>query len=573
MQVVDTVERARFDTRGLPEGFDPHKLYEYRFATLVKDATGIESFLYKYIPYSIIRSFAIAIDPTWQFKVSPYSITKANRTKWRQTASVLQNRFYTRSRDNDNWAQDPNYRGISNCWSPSLRHTFANTPPFTVALPSQGTLVDYLKDTTSRTRVFGSEQGELEMFKSFINSPERRIRGGSEVQTIYPITWDYPPTDPCIVIAGGGHNLVSGGRDIYSEVQYPTGSRLSTSVHNALRTSEITFNKALAQKNAISLLKDWSPFRRDYTLFRNLAELRDIPSSVLSLKETLWNLRKLYVSLSTSPSLRKIIFDLRQTSKDIPNEYLSYHFGWKQTYKDLMDLLNAPAKISKKYNFLIKRNGQPTTFRTSRKYETAEKDVSGFDYDVSSLEYGYPFSSSRLERTSELRLVINATFDFPPVNTPYFRFNNYLDRIGIAPRVTDVYNLIPWTWLVDWFTGFGNYVELIDNINHDPSLINWGMITCHTDGKLITEFRSKSDIVRSFYIFNVSNSQQIETVTNRHTSELVYECQTRSDVATILDVKLTSVPSGLTAYQKSIIGALLAQRYDTSRSNSFRVKS
>lgn len=573
MGVADTFERAQVDTRGLPEGFDPHKLYEYRIQTLSKDATGLESFLYKYIPHSLIRSFAFAIDPTAKFKVSPYSITKANRTKWRQNASVLQIRSYTRTRDNNNFAQGPNYKGLSNCWDPSYFHLTVDTTPYTQLLTRQDALADYLKDTTSRTRLFGSEQGELELFKGFIHSPPRTVRSGSSVQTVFPVI---SPVDDLCRAKGGTNNNMSGGHDFYTETYGPTGGRLSASTHNALRTSELAFNKALAQKNAVSMLKGWSPFNRDYTLFRNLAELRDIPSSVLSLRETIKNLRQLYASLSTSPSLRKIVFDLSKTSRDIPNEYLSYHFGWKQTYKDLMDLLASPAKISKRYNFLIKRNGQPTTFRTSRVIETAEKNTPGFDYELSGNEYGgYPFIDSRIERKSELRLVINATFDFPPINTPYFRLNDYLDRIGIAPRVTDVYNLIPWTWLVDWFTGLGTYVECIDNINHDPSLINWGFLTCKTDGKLISDFHTKSDTVNNFYVFgdDAAFKQRITTNVNLHRSEYVYECQTRSDVSTVLDVKTTSVPSSLTAYQKSIIGALLAQRAHSSRADTFRVQS
>lgn len=573
MNVADTLERARFDTRGLPEGFDPHELYEYRIQTLSKEATGIESFLYKYIPHSLIRSFAFAIDPFAKFKVAPYSITKANRTKYRQTASVLQQRFYRRTRDADSHAQQPNWGGVSNCWSPQQFYSNVDLTPLNSQLTSQPALVDVLKDTTSRTRLWGSEQGELELFKGFIHSPPRYARYGSTVQTIYPVVGS--GVDDICKAHGGTTNNISGGRDIYTHSVHPSGGLLSSTTCNALRASEIAFNKALAQKNAISMLKGWSPFNRDYSLFRNLAELRDLPSSVLSLKETLGNLRKLYASLSTSPSLRKIVFDLKRTSADIPNEYLSYHFGWKQTYKDLMDLLVAPGKISKRYNFLIKRNGKPTTFRTSRVIETAEKDVPGFDYELFSGEYGgYPYTKSRIERVSELRLVINATFDFPPINNPYFRLNDYLDRIGVVPRVTDVYNLVPWTWLVDWFTGLGNYVECIDNINHDPSLINWGFITCSTKGRLITDFFTKTDIVDSFYVFGqTAPPPLIRTTANLHQSVYNYECQTRNDCATILDVKTTSVPSSLTAYQKSIIGALLAQRAEFSRAGSFRVRS
>ena len=59
MAIPNLTGATRYDTRGLPEGYDPHKFYEYRRDTLVKTANGIESFAYKYIPWSIMESFAL----------------------------------------------------------------------------------------------------------------------------------------------------------------------------------------------------------------------------------------------------------------------------------------------------------------------------------------------------------------------------------------------------------------------------------------------------------------------------------------------------------------------------------
>jgi hypothetical protein len=76
------------DTRGLPEGYDPHKLYEYRYDTLIKNSSGLESFLFKLMPISMVKSFAFAVDPTYQYKVSPRPITPHNRTRYRGSISV-----------------------------------------------------------------------------------------------------------------------------------------------------------------------------------------------------------------------------------------------------------------------------------------------------------------------------------------------------------------------------------------------------------------------------------------------------------------------------------------------------
>lgn len=562
----------RLDSRGLPEGMDPHKLYEYRYQTLVNNpSSAFESFLYKYIPFSILKSFAIAIDPLAPFKVAPGVITAVNRTRYRLTDSVLNQRRTFNDRYADGWSQDPNYKGWSVCWSPDMVHHPAewhSSNYFNQQVP----LMQRAKDTTRRTRVIGSTQGELEIFKGYAKSPPRTVRSGLLKDQDVFTTYSPPPPGSGCALAGGEGHRGSDGYDI--NVQGSSiGAVFPGGTYNALRDSEINFALALCQKNAISMLKGWSPNSRDYTLFRNAVELRDIPRSIASLRDTLGDLRKLFVSLGTQPELRRSVFDLKRTAGNIPGEYLSYHFGWKQTYKDLMDLLALPNRLAKKYNFLIRRNGKPTTFRVKRNILTSEKDVSGFDY-------GPPFNTeydvawqSRIERESELRLVINATFDFPELNVPSFRHNSFIDRIGLIPRPTDIYNLIPWTWLVDWFTGLGNYVELIDTMNRDQNLINWGMISCVTTGKVITEYRSKSDTVSQYAEDYVMKQVQRTANANNHTSVLFYECHVRKNVAGILDVKLTSDPSSLTAYQKSILGALLLQRTEAIREHGFRPRS
>lgn len=555
-------QKPRVDTRGLPEGYDPHKFYEYRYQHAIEMATDAERFLYQLIPLSLVKSLALALDPTYQFKVSPTPITPENRVRYRAVQSVFQTRYADHTRDVLTVQPLVNYNNVGGCRSPFLVSLPASDPPFHQILGSQSPLPDYCSDTTSRTRLMGSTQGTLSLFKGFVNSPSRKLNV-TDTRRVQDIPDPPPPNDACVLVGGTYNN-----KQLIDDVKLCSVSgqsaTLSVGTHSNLRTHEIDYNLDLMQAQAVGLLKGWSPFQRDYNLFRNAVELRDLPSSILSLKETVRNFTKLYNSLSHSTDLRHIIFDVKKSAKDIPNEYLSYHFGWKATWKDLQDWLNLPAKLEKKYNFLIRRAGKPTTFRSKRSFVSGESGVSGFDYDQFNLEFQDPNKgdgiSSRIERTSEVRLVINATFDFPTVEPVSFRGYNFYDRIGLIPRPTDIYNLVPWTWLVDWFSGLGNYVELIDNTLRDPSLINWGMISCVSTGRLVTEFQSRSQSNHQSY-YNGSLVSNNDSVTvNRHTSTYEFTCETRRDLATFLDVSRTSVPTSLSSYQTSILGALLAQR-------------
>jgi hypothetical protein len=561
MAIPNLTGATRYDTRGLPEGYDPHKFYEYRRDTLVKTATGIESFVYKYMPWSLTESFCFAIDPTYQFKVAPYAITPYNRERKRGNSSVLQNRSFYRRYYNWSDSQDSNYHGISVCWSPHYGERIEATFERTDELQKQPSILDHSDDTTKRTRLFGSEQGTARFFKSFIHSPPRMVDQNSTYTFHYYN--EGPPSPECSEVGGANNTRAYSEEHKHYEVR---GSAAVMYPHyvNTIRDREFLYCEQMIAKHGLAMLKEWNPTtKRDYTLFRNIVELKDIPRSIASLRKTAEALKLAYNGLPRNRSVREAIISLGPITKQIPNEYLSYNFGWKQLWRDTMDLLVLPGKMSKKYDFLIRRAGKPTTFRTKRTILSAVGDYSPeFDYDACPGEYSREYGT-RLDRTTELRLVINATFDFPPPNGVSFRTGSFLDRIGAIPRPTDLYNLVPWTWLIDWFTGLGNYVEQIDNIARDKALINWGMITAKTDGHLTTVFKTNLD-ESDVLVHEGVTTYNVKTKKLNHTSRLNYECQIRKDVAALLDVN-TTAGLNLSEYQQSIIGSILTQRGNVKR--------
>jgi len=564
---IDTSPKPiRNDTRGLPEDMDPRNFYEYRYLSNLKTATGLEGLLLRYIPLSFHKSVVFAIDPLRDFKVAPHRITPSNRERTKGVDSVLLNRRSLRKFTAWSLSQIPNYGGIAVCWSPGLAERIDATGEANADLTTQPVLISVINDTTRRTRLLGSEQGTMDSFQGYINSPARHVEKVNRYNYIY-----HPanPVSPECSERGGAANTHSNSFESWVHNIVPTAAVLYPTTFNNLRTAELAFLNDKIAHECLAMFKEWSPNRRDYSLFRNIVELRDLPRSIKSIQETVRSFRSLFASLGTKPKLRDSIFELQGLVSRVPNEYLSYHFGWKQLVKDVKDLLALPDKLSKKYAFLIRRAGKPTTFRTKRNFNTSlSEGVSGFDYDTSPYEYSSNITH-KLERETELRLVINATFDFPPPDGISFKSHRFWEEIGAVPRPTDIYNLIPWSWLVDWFTGLGNYVEVIDNINRDPTLINWGMITGLTKGRLITNYQSKSDAVDYTIEDFVGTSSTTSVVLNNHTSVLNYECRIRKDMATALAVNTTAARN-LSAYQQSILGALLAQRLDHSTPRTFR---
>lgn len=424
----------RFDTRGLPEGYDPHKLYEYRYETF-KPANGLESFLHKLMPVSVFKSVAFAIDPTYRFKVSGTVVTPTNRERTRATASVLDVRKRSSHVYDHTYAHTQNYGGVSFCWSPGLDYQNLFDQGFGPdTLPTQPVLPSVIKDTTRRTRLLGSNEGELEFFKNDLISTSRSARETRTLRGYFDGV--YPPNPACEAVGGKSGPEGPFGQDV--EIRYDWQGHSAVfplDTYNTLMTNEVEFNKALALKYSVSMLKGVGPFNRDYSLLRNAIELRDLPRSILQLQKTMESIRKVFDTFGRSSSTRDLIFDLKASSRNIPSEWLSFHFGWRQTYNDLVELMALPEKISKKINFLMARSQKATTFRSKRVHLSGANGVSGFQYDTATnIERNFS-TSSRIERESEIRLVVNAIFDFPPINVPSLRFNQiWWNRAGITDR-------------------------------------------------------------------------------------------------------------------------------------------
>lgn len=522
-------DRSYKDTRGLPETMDPRMFYEYSSQLRHKQANGLEGLLYKILPRSLFKSLAFAIDPFSELKVSLGRISPMVRVRTHKLVSILDQRKLKWHRYS--FTKDDRF--------PPGSKLIQNSEQ---VLPAQLPLESRSSDSTRRLRVRDSDQGEFSSWSAYPESGPRQVR------------WDY--RNNAFYTGNPGFYVRSIDDQIYT--WSGASARIDPTLVSTLRLSEEALASTLMSKHALSMFKGILPRQRQYTLFRNLVELRDLPRGVVQLRNTILQLRNNYAALKIPHNVQRQVTSVNTTLKNIPKEWLSYAFGWRQTYSDLIDLLLAPPKIGKRVDFLIRRANKPTTFRSKRTYSSGGTTSAGFIYDGNASEYT-PVSEHSLSRETELRMVVNATIPFPGIDVPKFRRRDFLRRMGDAPTFTDMYNLVPWTWLVDWFTGLGDYVQIMDNILQDRTLINWGVITAETHGQLTTRYRSKSRSTVTTTVNTVGTTEEILHPHN-HSSTLHFTSHLRKDVASIFDVNVATDMTTLTPYQQSILGALLSTR-------------
>jgi hypothetical protein len=508
------------------KALDPECVFQARARELAAASKpGIERFAYNLFGPNFLGSLAFAIDPLRQFRVDTAAIVPANRTRTMTTVfpQTRKTARFSKSKSCSGQIGGPVCVGLANYPNECTTST-AMSGPWT--LSSQPGYSGFARDTTVRTRPMGAKFGEFEMFKLGLTS-HSPTESTSWVQN----------TDLCLPCASP-FQWLHNHYDNWS-VWYGPHAYMSVPTMDAVKTAEIANATAYISKYMLGMLDTVQPTRRSYSAIYNVLELKDLP---MMLRST--------VQLARDGYLRTI-----RSSKKISNQYLNEKFGWESTLSAVKDMLILPSKIAKRLNFLMLRNGKDTSFHALRKFTEPVSSPPAFVDDWGSW-YGGTTSSTSARRDIELRLMINVGLRMPDISVPSVREDLISRFSGWRLSPSDVYNLVPWTWLVDWFSGLGDYISILDTVHQDPSLINYGFITYLSKGESTTTFVTKGSVTDSYSYCGTSKSDTRNLVFT-HPSRANWTYQIRKDISHYVGVKSLTNFGSLSVAQQAIIGALL----------------
>lgn len=300
--------------------------------------------------------------------------------------------------------------------------------------------------------------------------------------------------------------------------------------------------------------------KRSFNLAYQIAELKDLPR----LLRDIGNFQHLLESYIKRP-LQK----LAELDKDIASLNLSWEFGVKSLISAHKGLMELPEKATKRLNYLIERSGKISSGRSSKKWLNFE-----VDQDLPTFEFLLPpwieASKQTVERQFdiELRCVVEQTIQFPKLAVPSISNTDYLKLIGAVPRVEDFYNILPFTWLFDWFGGLGAYIDIMDAVHSDRQIINYGFLTVvftevltHTAELKVTStyLRTRTGLnpgdplIVEEYKETVKAMPYLKTYTRKY--------QQRVDLGSLEGVKSFGFfQTNLSDFQSKILGSLTSQR-------------
>lgn len=509
---------------------DPLDFYVKRARKLELEAQGVERLAYRIFGADNIGSITFAIDPLRPFRRVGQQAVPVNRTR-KFTAHGTPNTTKVRLIKRSILGESPPDTSTADPFDRLPYSESCTVTTSTLAGVNQQLINGEVKDTTYRTRPFGNDEGEFELW-----NPRVYAKGTSRVSIDDSDNWAEP------------NNYRYRTADVEDSSHIGPCATVSASTVNNLRSGMQTYLLSLMGSNTIKLVNAVNPSKREFALAYSVGELKDLPRSIETGLRTLVQARRL--AMGRVKGLE---------AKQAAAEFVSFEFGWKQMYKDIDRFINFPERLAKKVNFLMRRNGKLTTLRAGRLFEPRTVAVPpSFVHTLLTKEVSKGITNSALIR-DELKLVVRTLIDFPRLEVPEVRKSFVYEQLGVSPTPEDVYNLIPWTWLNDWFTGLGDYVNCYDRVNLDPQLVDVGFITgistLHASSLLVTERqtirqRAITPPVPPVYYQDVNPNRRSRE------ARLEAKLQIRRSLTSAYGVKPAWELTALSGFQLSILGAL-----------------
>lgn len=576
--------------------------------------TGLDTihyYVYKVFGTDLFASIAFALDPYWQFQkldrrssnvvpyrtgylmasINPVEVVKVNRTRrflcvdsYELTGREYHKIFHSTQTlfwNGSNWAMTPVYVADN-----------SNTISWSGSAGRQQPLFGYCLDTTQKTRnpkkpspgglsgtnqkvakasdtiKYPNHQGEMELYVPDFQGNTQSYN--YDEYNVYTVSTQ-------ALTGYNGQKLVLHDKNIggyYAQIDRPWAT-VDPAAVKAYADTERAVALATIPKKIDALLERCVPGRRYYNSIYQLVELKDLPRTLQGTL-AIWVDLERALGTSTFRDIIKGVAPLSEKNKaiivkfshrlnlgshldqKIANVYLNFKFGWESMVSAVDQLAHSPERAAKEINRLIRLNGKNATLRTRLQYR---EPVTSFP-NISFVRFGrptYPTIVPTIEayRDVEIRCSVNSGINFPTADIPKLRKDLWYSKLGIVPTPGDLYDLVPWTWLVDWATGASEYIHLMDSVSSSKSLINYGLVS----------YISKTTVTATLQCYVDSYARTDIETTGPTTVSRLYTIQKaqflskfhlRKDLSAFAGVSTYS-GKGASPYQVSILSALFSK--------------
>ncbi|DAD52555.1 TPA_asm: maturation protein [ssRNA phage SRR6255733_5] len=151
----------------------------------------------------------------------------------------------------------------------------------------------------------------------------------------------------------------------------------------------------------------------------------------------------------------------------IGDYYLALKFGWEPLLRDVRNFVLTMFDAKKRLTQLQRDQGRPVRRRVNMSHTEGKSDiVKGQSYGawdmplVTQAYAGPPHFEDWVEWGSSTWASGQFVFYLPEFKDSWqWKAKMYSRIMGLTPSPATVYKAIPWSWLVDWFSDLGTYIE------------------------------------------------------------------------------------------------------------------
>lgn len=271
-----------------------------------------------------------------------------------------------------------------------------------------------------------------------------------------------------------------------SPIGDPLGFFSSRAAYGNLSSAHRGLTEDQANSLATNAIQQVSPFKAVGGIFATLAELArgDIPGILTDLRRHFDAINMMKAS------------GIKSASQALGSEYLNNVFGWTPIIKDVqaaitvltaIDSLLFPEDSTRRTHRSTIRsisfnktgdpslgNWPPLAAGTAGSAETVD-----FSRTHTGLGFGNWIGQADLGISQTESLWVSARFatGMTPSTTNNSHLDRAIDLLGLKITPSLIWELTPWSWLIDWFLNIGTVIENLSNLGLSNTILNYAYAT------------------------------------------------------------------------------------------------
>lgn len=177
------------------------------------------------------------------------------------------------------------------------------------------------------------------------------------------------------------------------------------------------------------------------------------------------------------------------------SDWLNANFGWLPLAKDVKDLIKSLKTANAGIKQLVRDSGRNVRRRFSfpeivenSTQQWVNTPQAWYNMPGDATFYDIPTGQWRLTKLSSYRRNIwfrgCFTYYMPTDNSLLSRLSRYEQLgnklLGSRLDASALWELAPWSWLVDWQSDIGNFLQAASELSEDGLVMRYGYLMCHT---------------------------------------------------------------------------------------------